>query len=397
MRFAGADGTRRYDTGVVSPFMPEPAKVAAVRTLLPATGAGIYLNAALAGPMPSETQRAMDEQAQRELTTGRGHPDLAFETLERVGEARAAVAAVLVADPDDITLVHGAVDGLRLALETLDWQAGDRLLTTGHETAGTSQLLGLLRDRHGIEVDTVDVARPTAADADEDRVVAAFGDALDRPARAIVASHVLPTTGAVLPLARIGALARAAGASLIVDGSQAAGAMPVSVEDLGVDAYAVPAEAWLLGPEGMGALWRRGGSAPATVPTGLHRPSVVGFARSCGWLSMYVGLPWAHGTRDPARRRCPRPARVDRRRHRADAAGGDGDARLVPDRRLGGGRGPRGARAARVRDHGRRAGARRAAHLGGVLDDGRGARPLRGRRRAAGDATRRRRCRPAAR
>ena len=28
--------------------------------------------------------------------------------------------------------------------------------------------------------------------------------------------------------------------------------------------------------------------------TGYHRPSVVGLARSCGWLSMYVGLPWAH-------------------------------------------------------------------------------------------------------
>jgi L-cysteine/cystine lyase len=23
-----------------------------------------------------------------------------------------------------------------------------------------------------------------------------------------------------------------------------------------------------------------------------HKPSAVGFARSCGWLSMYVGLPW---------------------------------------------------------------------------------------------------------
>ena len=264
-----------------------------MRTLLPATGAGIYLNAALAGPMPSETQRAMDEQAQRELTTGRGHPDLAYETLERVGEARAAVAAVLVADPDDITLVHGAVDGIWLALETVDWRAGDRILATNHETAGTSQLLGLLRDRHGVEIDVVDVGGTDGAEADDGRVVAAFGDALDRPARAVVASHVLPTTGTVLPLARIAALARAAGASLVVDGSQAAGAMPVSVEDLGADAYAVPGEAWLLGPEGMGALWRRGGSAPATVPTGLHRPSVVGFARSCGWLSMYVGLPWA--------------------------------------------------------------------------------------------------------
>jgi selenocysteine lyase/cysteine desulfurase len=275
--------------------MPEPAKVAAVRTLLPATGAGIYLNAALAGPMPSETQRAMDEQAQRELTTGRGHPDLVFETLERVAEARAAVAAVLVADPDDVALVHGAVDGLALVLEPVARHAGDRILTTAHEAAGTSQLLELLRDRHGLELEVVDIDTEVGevAVGDEDRIVAAFNAALDRPARAIVVSHVLPTTGAVLPVARIGELARAAGATLVVDGSQAAGAVPVSVEELGVDAYAVPAEAWLLGPEGMGAVWRRRGSATATVPGGLHRPSVVGFARSCGWLSMYVGLPWA--------------------------------------------------------------------------------------------------------
>jgi L-cysteine/cystine lyase len=28
--------------------------------------------------------------------------------------------------------------------------------------------------------------------------------------------------------------------------------------------------------------------------TGFHRPSVVGMARSIGWLSMYVGLDWIH-------------------------------------------------------------------------------------------------------
>ena len=27
---------------------------------------------------------------------------------------------------------------------------------------------------------------------------------------------------------------------------------------------------------------------------GFHEPSIVGLARSAGWLSMYVGLPWAH-------------------------------------------------------------------------------------------------------
>lgn len=292
MQGAGAGVRRRYDTDVVSPFMPEPAKVAAVRSLLPATGAGIYLNAGTSGPMSTETLRAMDEQAQRELTTGRGHPDLAFETLERLNEARAAVAAVLVADPDAITIGHGNVDGLRLALGAMGWRAGDRVLTTAHEAPGTAALLGDLAEGEGVEVEVVDLVGGNDGEAGDDAVVAAFASALDRPARAIVVSHVLPTTGAVLPIRQIGDLARGAGASLLVDGAQAAGAIPVSVEELGVEAYAVPAWTWLLGPEGMGAVWTRA-SGMASVPAELHRPSIVGFARTCGWLSMYVGLPWA--------------------------------------------------------------------------------------------------------
>jgi L-cysteine/cystine lyase len=131
-------------------------------------------------------------------------------------------------------------------------------------------------------------------------------------------SHVLWTTGAVLPLARLGAVARDAGAVSIIDGAQSAGAIPVMLEDLGVDAYAVPGQKWLLGPEGMGALWVRRGLADSVTPatagylayavtstgtlhpgarrfeaSGFHRPSITGFARSLGWLSMYVGLPWA--------------------------------------------------------------------------------------------------------
>jgi L-cysteine/cystine lyase len=97
------------------------------------------------------------------------------------------------------------------------------------------------------------------------------------------------------------------------------GRVPVAVDELGADAYAIPAQKWLLGPEGMGALWvRRDGGGPADArPAGFlayatpgpeptlhpgarrfegtnyHRPSIVGFARACGWLTMYVGLPWA--------------------------------------------------------------------------------------------------------
>jgi len=284
--------------------MPDPEKVAAVRELLPATRAGIYLNAGTCGPVPAESQRAMDEQTARELAVGRGSPDLWPEALARMDEARASVAAVMVADPADIALTHSTTDGLNAVVTSLPWRAGDRVLTTDHEHPGGLGPLLALRDGHGVEIERVDVG-----DGDPDRVVAAFEAALARPARAIVLSHVLWTTGAVLPVARIGALARSAGAVSIIDGAQSAGAIPVVLDELGVDAYALSAQKWLLGPEGMGALWVRRGFADATVPAlagyisydtfdfekpvlrpgarrfevgGFHRPSVVGFARSLG-------------------------------------------------------------------------------------------------------------------
>ncbi len=294
--------------------MPDPEKIAAVRRQLPATAAGIYLNAGTCGPMPSETQRAMDERSARELAVGRAHPDQWPEVLQRMEEARAAVAATLVADPADIALTHSTTDGLNLAVSALPWVSGDRVLTSSHEHPGCLGPLWALRDRLGVEVEVVDVGDGGEADA----VVTAFSRALERPARALVVSHVLWTTGAVLPIARLGALARDAGTVSVVDGAQSAGAIPVVLEDLGVDAYAVSGQKWLLGPEGMGALWVRRGLADAVTPatagylayetpatgvlhpgarrfeaTGFHGPSVTGFARSLGWLSMYVGLPWA--------------------------------------------------------------------------------------------------------
>ena len=300
---------------MVSPFMPDPEKVAAVRALLPATGAGIYLNAGTCGPMPAETQQVMVEQSARELAIGRAHPDLWPEALQRMDEARSAVAATLVADPTDIALTHSTTDGMNLAISALPWAPGDRVLTSSHEHPGGLGPLWALRDRLGVEVDVVDIGDGGDADA----VVSGFARGLERQARALVVSHVLWTTGAVLPVARLGALARDAGAVTVIDGAQSAGAIPVNLEDLGVAADAVPGQKWLLGPEGMGALWVRRDLAEALTPatagylsyaavatatlrpgarrfeaTGFHRPSVTGLARSLGWLAMYVGLPWAH-------------------------------------------------------------------------------------------------------
>jgi L-cysteine/cystine lyase len=303
---------------VVAPTPPEAERLAAVRAALPALAAGIYLNTGSVGPLPAETAAAMADIAEYELTTGRSHADYFDETLQRMAEARAAVAAVLTADVDDIALTHATTDGMNMGVWSIDWRAGDKAVTTTLEHPGGVGPLYRLRDRLGIELAFVDVA----AAGDDEALLAAFEAAIDDRTRAVVISHVLWATGTVLPVAAIAEIAHAHRAIVVVDGAQSAGAIPVDLAATGADIYAISAQKWLLGPEGMGALaigpgarervsstfagwysFAESDSAGTARPwptarrfesSGYHRPSVVGMARSIGWLSMFVGLDWVY-------------------------------------------------------------------------------------------------------
>ena len=71
----------------------------------------------------------------------------------------------------------------------------------------------------------------------------------------VAVSHVLWTTGLVLPLPEIAAAAHAVGATVLADGAQSAGAIPLDMAATGADFYAASGQKWLLGPQGAGALW----------------------------------------------------------------------------------------------------------------------------------------------
>jgi L-cysteine/cystine lyase len=302
---------------VVAPFLPDPEKLAAVREALPALSAGIYLNTGSVGPLPAETAAAMAEIEAYERDIGRAHPDYFTEFLARMAEARAGVAAVLGTDVDLVALTHAATDGMNVATSLVDWRSGDRAVTTAHEHPAGVGPLYALRDRTGIDLQLLDVGD----DGDDERTVAAFDTAITPGTRLVSISHVLWTTGAVMPVDRIAAIAHDRGALVAIDGAQAAGAIPVRMDETGADVYALPAQKWLLGPEGMGALAvdqsmldrvpaQAGGysfirvdgtgtadwwpSARRFEVSGYHRPSVVGMARSIGWLSMYVGLDFVY-------------------------------------------------------------------------------------------------------
>ncbi len=306
-------------TSARAPAPSDAERLAVLRAGLPATHAGIYLNTGTAGPLPAEAAAAMAEIADRELAVGRATRESFEELLARLDEARAVVAAVLGTGMDLVALTHSTTEGINLALGTIDWRPGDRAVTTSLEHPGVTGPLALLRDRLGVEVVEAEIG-----DGGNDALtLTALEDAAaGGRTRVIVASHVAWSTGALLPAAAIASLARRCGVVGILDGAQSAGAIPLAVDEIGADFYAVSGQKWLLGPEGMGALAVGRSVVSSVLPpvggffaasthyavgadalwpdarrfetAGLHKPSIVGLARSAGWLSMFVGLPWAH-------------------------------------------------------------------------------------------------------
>ena len=287
---------------MVAPFLPDEEKVAAIRKELVATGAGIYLDAATAGPLPAETDRAMREWADWELRVGRAGPDADEEFRARFDETRGTLAAILVAPPERVGLAPSVGLALRIAAGARRWRAGERVVAVSSLEAPVLVALAELAATVGADLETVDDSPGALPDA----IVESVAGALSRGAggTALVAiPHVSPRDGSILPVEEVAKVAHRAGTWLAVDGSLAVGAVPVDVPSLGANIYATAGDRWLCGPSGTAAVFLGPElSVPASLigeggvgsVAGFHRSAVVGLGRSAGWLAMQVGLEWAY-------------------------------------------------------------------------------------------------------
>jgi len=260
----------------------------------------------------------MQEDERGELEWGRtARPERERSTRQHTQRVLHGFARLLNAKTDEIALTRSTTEGMNAVLWGIDWQPGDRVLTTGLEHEAVLVPLSRLERRHQVKIERVDIGVGLPS-----QVLEAFERALEHPTRLIAISHVAYTTGAVLPLAELTELAHRNGVLVAVDAAQAAGALPIDMESSGVDFYALPGQKWLCGPEGMGALYvaerhwdalhatyggfesiENAGADPADFAprAGARRfelghnypPLYVGMSTSFRWLEE-IGWEWIH-------------------------------------------------------------------------------------------------------
>jgi selenocysteine lyase/cysteine desulfurase len=206
-----------------------------------------WLNAAAFGPIPRSVRLAGEAGAAVKAEPWRIDPSDA--PAERV---RAAAAALIGARADDIALAGAVSHAMATAARNLPLAPGTRILHLAREHA--SNVLPFVQEAAaaGAGVEAVD-RRP--GETWTEAVLAAIGRPGAPPLALAALSPLHWTDGARLDLDRIAPALRDAGAALVVDATQAAGAMPLDVGAWRPDFLAFPTYKWLLGSYNLAFLY----------------------------------------------------------------------------------------------------------------------------------------------
>ncbi|MBC6438184.1 MAG: cysteine desulfurase [Rhodobacteraceae bacterium] len=174
--------------------------------------------------------------------------NLATENYEAV---RSKIARFLGAgDEQEIIFTSGTTEGINLV--AYGWamprmSQGDEIILSIAEHHANIVPWHFLRERQGVNLVWVDT------DTKGDLYPQAVLEAITPRTKLIALTHMSNVLGTVVDVKSIIAGARAAGIPVLIDGSQSAVHLPVNVDDIGADFYAITGHK-LYGPSGSGAI-----------------------------------------------------------------------------------------------------------------------------------------------
>lgn len=203
--------------------------------------------------------------------------NLATEKYEKV---RSILARFLgVADENQIVMNSGTTEGINTV--AYGWAMphllpGDEILLSIMEHHANIVPWHFLRERQGVVLKWVDT------DAEGGLDPQAVIDAITPRTKLVAITHMSNVLGTVVDVKSICSAAREKGVAVLVDGSQAAVHIPINIDSIGCDFYAVTGHK-LYGPSGSGALFIRSDRMSEMRPfigggdmiREVHRDSVI--------------------------------------------------------------------------------------------------------------------------
>lgn len=215
-------------------------------------------NGATTYPKPESVYEAA-ARAMRECggNPGRGVHPLALASLEAVYATREAVAALFGGAPERVVFTVNATEALNLAIKGLV-KPGGHILISEMEHNSVRRPVDALK-KQGCSYDLFS-ARGSA-----DEILASIRRLIRPETCLIVACHRSNVAPLTLPVERIGALCRERNIRFVVDAAQSAGAVPIDMDKMKIDALCAPGHKGLFGIMGSGFVLFGGNVPDASI------------------------------------------------------------------------------------------------------------------------------------
>lgn len=208
-----------------------------------------YLNAGAAGPLP---RPVFDRVTELRRQLAEEPIDFLLRRLPTLlGPARERLAGYLGGDPRRLVLTTNVTGAVNLVASSLALEAPGEILMTDQEYPPMQWCWERAAARLGLTIRTFPLpARPAEPAELVEAAVAAIGP----HTRLIFFSHVISSTGLVMPARELCEAAAARGIVTVVDGAHGPAFTDLDLARLRCDYYAGSGHKWLLAPTGTGFL-----------------------------------------------------------------------------------------------------------------------------------------------
>jgi cysteine desulfurase/selenocysteine lyase len=218
------------------------------RTDTPGCANVLHFNNAGSSLPTTSTLNAVKDYLDLEASAG-GYEAMTL-AADRIDCFYATAAGLLNCDPSEVAFQSGASEAWWRAFMAVDPQPGDRVL------AGTTEFMsaafGLMQARkRGVIVEMI----PDDATGQVD--VGALETMLEQPTKLVCLTQIGMSNGLVNPVREVGEVVKRSSAFYLLDACQAAGQMPLDVDELQCDFLTATGRKWLRGPRGTGLLYVR--------------------------------------------------------------------------------------------------------------------------------------------
>ena len=179
---------------------------------------------------------------------------MTVNSLRYLQQSRQALGEFIHCEADDLVYVPNPSHAINIITKSIGLQPGDEILSTDLEYGACDKTWDYYCSKSKAVYKRQPITLPLIS---KDKFIEDFFAGLTSKTKAVFISHITSSTGLILPVKEVCAIAKQKGLLCIVDGAHAPGHLELNLNELGADIYTGACHKWMLTAKGCSFLYIR--------------------------------------------------------------------------------------------------------------------------------------------